>query len=72
MDENGSYEGSGFFDNAQFVAEANDGGNVAQFGDTVGVMVLGCIAFMLLLALLRSHKQTRKLLEKQLDVLQSA
>lgn len=44
----------------------NEDGQTIQISDTVGTVFLGLISFLLLMALLRAHKQIRKLLERQI------
>jgi hypothetical protein len=45
-------------------------GQLIQVADSLGVIMLGIISIMLLLALLRAQRQVRKLLEQQIKLLQ--
>ncbi len=56
--------------NAQLVSQAEGSSVSTQVADTVGVLILGFICVLLLLALLRSQKQMRRLLERQIKMLQ--
>ncbi len=55
----------------QQVAQITGGSNSTQIADSLGAIILGFICIMLLLALLRSHKHTRKILEAQIKKLQT-
>lgn len=60
---------TGFDGNGQLVSRLDGDGQLMQFADTVGVLILGLICILLLLALLRSQKHTRRILERQIEAL---
>lgn len=48
----------------------NGSNNSIDIDDTAGAVLLAMVAFLLLLALLRSHRINRQLLHKQIELLQ--
>lgn len=57
-------------DNGSNNGNNNANGNSLAIKDTVGIILMALISLLLLLALLRSQRQTRAALEQQLAALQ--
>lgn len=59
----------------QILPEIGDGSNngnnnSVEVSDTVGIVFLSFVCILLLFALLRSQNRTRKILERQIEMLQ--